>query len=767
VPGVLYQIDDGKKVRHFLLPQGCAIGRRPNKHLIAVADNKVSMGHAWIDLREEGWWISDQGSSSGTFVNDRRVMSQGLRSGDVLRCGDTTFRFEATPPVRPTLAAGLLCFSSDGLAQTVWLHPEGTMLGSLVSLNIYADDPSLARTHAMVCFDGVQFVVLPLTPGYPVKLSGHEVSEKGTRLRSGDLIECGSLQVRFALLSGTSPQKTVRSIQAALRACPTEAPALFSQPSSLLSGGSSMLAAPSGLSAQPSGLSTKPTAKLRYKNDKQQVQVVEIPETGAYLGRALECLVRSEDISIPRRWGRIFFRDGRFFFEDLGSSSPSFVNGEQQFPHVPRELKNGDLVVNRVMEVLFVSEGLLSQGTTVGFVKQTPVQIPLSGALFLQLTDDGDSRQFPIPKGGALLGRSRGCLLTTDDARVSRQHARVWHEGEVCWIEDLSKEYGTWLSGERLLGEKRPLQTGDLVRLGTLRARYVGPDAQFAHLDEQYRPFRVRCPIGKIGPIDLYFADHPELQATVVLKVLSPNAKDHARWLSVLSSESRLLRIHAPSSPAGGTLLRALPDGQQVLAAPLGCGLLLTEFLGLFGTAPLPLVLELLGQLLPAIERLTQTDSARQEGQLPVREVWFYTDPLAPLGLAARLLPQTSLLSARPSPILQAPETGLANGPKARQGQVYVYGLLLYALASGNLPSFSAPRDKLLSDIRPVLPALLTDWLAALLLEKADRRPDPSHAQRWLADLRSVYANHRANPLASPIANPVANPMTNTLSNNG
>lgn len=131
VPACLRYIDsDGEKRSVFLLPDGCAIGLRPSKHLICLSDPHISTGHAWIEQREDGFWVSDMGSANGTLVNDRRVMSSPLRHGDILRCGETALRFESTPSSTRAPVAGLLYFSPSGQRMTAPLRPDGALLGS-------------------------------------------------------------------------------------------------------------------------------------------------------------------------------------------------------------------------------------------------------------------------------------------------------------------------------------------------------------------------------------------------------------------------------------------------------------------------------------------------------------------------------------------------------------------------------------------------------------------------------------------------------------
>ena len=139
MPACLRYIDsDGEKRSVFLLPDGCAIGLRPSKHLICLTDPHVSTGHAWIEQREDGFWVSDMGSANGTLVNDRRVMSSPLRHGDILRCGETALRFESTPSSARAPLAGLLYFSPSGQRMTAPLRPDGALLGSFQGSTVYA-----------------------------------------------------------------------------------------------------------------------------------------------------------------------------------------------------------------------------------------------------------------------------------------------------------------------------------------------------------------------------------------------------------------------------------------------------------------------------------------------------------------------------------------------------------------------------------------------------------------------------------------------------
>ncbi len=62
------------------------------------------------------------------------------------------------------------------------------------------------------------------------------------------------------------------------------------------------------------------------------------------------------------------------------------------------------------------------------------------------------------------LGRDPRCEVVIPDPTVSRQHARLSHEGEELVVEDLGSSGGTYVNGARV--SRAELRRGDLMRLG-------------------------------------------------------------------------------------------------------------------------------------------------------------------------------------------------------------------------------------------------------------------------------------------------------------
>jgi phosphoserine phosphatase RsbU/P len=83
----------GNEQRNIVLNHSpFSVGRKVDKDLV-IADPRVSRDHALIMLEEEGFFIVDQGSKHGTFVNGERIQRQKLERNDRLEFGarDATY----------------------------------------------------------------------------------------------------------------------------------------------------------------------------------------------------------------------------------------------------------------------------------------------------------------------------------------------------------------------------------------------------------------------------------------------------------------------------------------------------------------------------------------------------------------------------------------------------------------------------------------------------------------------------------------------------
>jgi hypothetical protein len=69
-----------------------AIGRGAGNQLV-LRDLSVSRHHARVRFGQGAWYLQDNGSGNGVFVNGRRIEAVRLKSGDQITIGGSTFVF--------------------------------------------------------------------------------------------------------------------------------------------------------------------------------------------------------------------------------------------------------------------------------------------------------------------------------------------------------------------------------------------------------------------------------------------------------------------------------------------------------------------------------------------------------------------------------------------------------------------------------------------------------------------------------------------------
>jgi len=82
------------------LPSEALIGRALTADIV-LEESEAAMRHAVVRWDGKQWLIEDLGSASGTAVNDSRLSPHkplGLHSGDIIRVGKTTIRFDIKEP---------------------------------------------------------------------------------------------------------------------------------------------------------------------------------------------------------------------------------------------------------------------------------------------------------------------------------------------------------------------------------------------------------------------------------------------------------------------------------------------------------------------------------------------------------------------------------------------------------------------------------------------------------------------------------------------
>jgi serine phosphatase RsbU (regulator of sigma subunit) len=84
-------------------------------------------------------------------------------------------------------------------------------------------------------------------------------------------------------------------------------------------------------------------------------------------------------------------------------------------------------------------------------------------------------QRYKLRDGEYVIGRRSDCQILVPDMRVSRQHARVWKNGDGWTLEDLGSNNGTYVNGTRL-DAAMPLCSEDEITIASNRIRVDAGD---------------------------------------------------------------------------------------------------------------------------------------------------------------------------------------------------------------------------------------------------------------------------------------------------
>lgn len=171
------------------------IGRTP-ENTIVLADRSVSRQHARIEWQNEGFSITDLGSTSGTRINYQPLTpntSQALNDGDLIQIGDSVLRFSLERPEQLSPRASrvpAVLVRTEEWSQEFILESPRVLLGSHGSVDILVDALGINRVHASLEEKSEQCLIIYLgeTPQGLVS-GGQPVTE--WQLRKGESINLG------------------------------------------------------------------------------------------------------------------------------------------------------------------------------------------------------------------------------------------------------------------------------------------------------------------------------------------------------------------------------------------------------------------------------------------------------------------------------------------------------------------------------------------------------------------------------------------------
>jgi diguanylate cyclase (GGDEF)-like protein len=91
---VIYASEPGLLGKRYVLDKSpLRVGRGGDNHIVLDGDS-VSRRHSHFERRSNGWFIVDDGSTNGTFLNEEQIKREaGLSNGDRVKVGPTILKY--------------------------------------------------------------------------------------------------------------------------------------------------------------------------------------------------------------------------------------------------------------------------------------------------------------------------------------------------------------------------------------------------------------------------------------------------------------------------------------------------------------------------------------------------------------------------------------------------------------------------------------------------------------------------------------------------
>ncbi len=94
--------------------------------------------------------------------------------------------------------------------------------------------------------------------------------------------------------------------------------------------------------------------------------------------------------------------------------------------------------------------------------------------IFIIFDDKSGEREIEMERESVTIGRGETCDIVLTERQISREHIRVWREGDQYFLEDLESKNGTWVNGQQVKGRRR-LYDGDEIHLAlAVRMQFLG-----------------------------------------------------------------------------------------------------------------------------------------------------------------------------------------------------------------------------------------------------------------------------------------------------
>jgi pSer/pThr/pTyr-binding forkhead associated (FHA) protein len=216
--------------------------------------------------------------------------------------------------------------------------------------------------------------------------------------------------------------------------------------------------------------------KLLIEDDEGHRTVVPVIHEEITIGRREGHTVRLTERNVSRDHARIVREDDQVYIEDIDARYGVELNGSRIDGRMP--FNEGDVVhigdyrlTLRPEDVQATESSVTKPQPKVGPDEDDPDDPEVASLTVISRHQPGET--FELDAEALVIGRHEECDIVLNHRSVSGRHARVVREGEDYRIIDLDSSNGVKVDGERY--RSMPLEPGDIIELGHVTLRFVGP----------------------------------------------------------------------------------------------------------------------------------------------------------------------------------------------------------------------------------------------------------------------------------------------------
>jgi pSer/pThr/pTyr-binding forkhead associated (FHA) protein len=235
--------------------------------------------------------------------------------------------------------------------------------------------------------------------------------------------------------------------------------------------------------------------KLVISDDEGKTIIVPLVRDLITIGRQDGNTIRLTERNVSRQHAQFVKGEGAVYsVEDLGSYNGVLVNGQRI--EKLRDLRDGDRVGIGDYTIAIKADAEAAV---------PPPQVPRTSAppggsppaRLVMISAPAPGAEFSIGKPTVRIGRLEELDLCISHRSISREHARVLQREGQFEVEDLNSANGVRVNGSGT--KKATLKSGDIVELGQVRFRFVGPGETYVFdpsEEEQVATPASRPPLG-------------------------------------------------------------------------------------------------------------------------------------------------------------------------------------------------------------------------------------------------------------------------------